>query len=314
MDAAIVENPPVHLWIDSPHAMSHIAGLLQNGVISVAEAELLTRFREDGLVIFPGVFSADEIEDVCEELRNLHLDGKKYLLRMPKGEIQHPDRPVNIPKSRLLDYYVNSELARNMVLAPPITRFLQLIYEEPPLAFQSLMFTWGTEHSIHVDNTYIVADPPCTLMASWIALQDIVPGSGELAYYPGSHRHPLYLFKGTRIEWRHQEDRKMAHLDYTRFLRERADSIDGDALLFHPQKGDVMIWHSNLVHYGTHVTKPEHTRKSLLTHYCPAHTARPNYFRFFADACKRSWRDGFYSSRRYDLRPGVDNPYPVYLK
>ena len=314
MSTAPLQNPPAPLWIDSPAAASHIADLLQNGVISNEEAEALNRFREDGLVIFPAVFSGDYVENVCEELRNLYHDGKKYLLRMPKGEIQHPDGPVNIPKSRLLDYYVNSELARNMVLAPLITRFLQLIYGEPPLAFQSLLFTWGTEHSIHVDNTYIVANPQCTLTASWIALEDVVPGSGELAYYPGSHRHPLYLFKGTRIEWLHQEDKKMAHLEYTRFLKERADNIDGEPKLFHAKKGDVMIWHSNLVHYGTEVKRPEQTRKSLLSHYCPADTAQPNYFRFFTEACKRPWGDGFYSSRRYDLRPEIENPYPVYFK
>lgn len=111
---------------------------------------------------------------------------------------------------------------------------------------------------------------PCTLMASWIALEDIVPGAGELAYYPGSHRHPLFLFNDGRIEWRHQEDGKPVHVEYTRFLQERADRIDGEPRLY--------------------------------------------YFRFFRDACRRPWRDGFYSSRRYDLRPGVENPYPVYFK
>lgn len=314
MDVAAIGNPPAQMWIDRDDAPACIERWLQDGVVSDEEAARLRQFREDGFIILPGLFDAETVAAVCDELQRLYLEPDKYLLRMRKGNIRHPDGPFNPPKSRLLDYYVNSERARDMVLAEPITRFLQLLYGEPPLAFQSLLFTWGTEHSIHADNTYIVCDPPCTLMASWIALEDIEPGTGELAYYPGSHRHPLYLFKDGRIEWRHQEDGKPVHVDYTRFLQERADRIDGPPRLFHARAGDVIIWHANLVHYGTAVTRPEHTRRSLLAHYCPADTARPNYFRFFDRACRRPWRDGYYSSRRYDLRPGIENPYPVYLK
>jgi len=32
--------------------------------------------------------------------------------------------------------------------------------------------------------------------ASWIALEDIQPGSGELEYYKGSHKLDDYVFEG----------------------------------------------------------------------------------------------------------------------
>jgi hypothetical protein len=32
------------------------------------------------------------------------------------------------------------------------------------------------------------------MIASWIALEDVVPGSDELIYYVGGHRMPEYLY------------------------------------------------------------------------------------------------------------------------
>ena len=33
------------------------------------------------------------------------------------------------------------------------------------------------------------------LIASWIALEDVQPGSGELMYVPGSHRFEVFIFQ-----------------------------------------------------------------------------------------------------------------------
>lgn len=310
--------PPPHLWVDRPDARQRINELLQSGLATPEEASQLTSFCEQGFVIFPKAIQDVDVDALRAELLVMHQEGDKYLARVPREKswkemhVVSPTVPVLPPKSRLLDYYVNSERARNMVLVDPVTRFLQLVYQEPPLVFQSLLFTWGTEHGIHADNTYIVCDPPCSLTATWIALEDVEPGCGELAYYPGSHRHPLVVFGGDRIAWQQGRDGLAQRASYTRFLRDRARQLDGDPVRFHARKGDVMLWHGNLVHYGSKITLPNRTRYSVLTHYCPAESAKPNYFYFFPEAYARAWGNGFYSSRRYDLRPGVDNPYPVF--
>jgi hypothetical protein len=45
---------------------------------------------------------------------------------------------------------------------------------------------------------------------------------------------------------------------------------------FRPRKGDALIWSANLAHGGSREAKHELTRKSIVTHYCPA-TAEPIY-------------------------------------
>jgi ectoine hydroxylase-related dioxygenase (phytanoyl-CoA dioxygenase family) len=36
---------------------------------------------------------------------------------------------------------------------------------------------------------------------------------------------------------------------------------------FLPKKGDMLIWHANLLHGGSPITKPNKTRKSMVAHY-----------------------------------------------
>jgi ectoine hydroxylase-related dioxygenase (phytanoyl-CoA dioxygenase family) len=42
--------------------------------------------------------------------------------------------------------------------------------------------------------------------------------------------------------------------------------------VFAAKKGDVLIWHSDLIH-GGHPVSQDITRKSVVTHYCPKHVA-----------------------------------------
>ena len=62
------------------------------------------------------------------------------------------------------------------------------------MPFQQLLFQVTNGHQWHQDTAYVVVDTPTLLVATWIALQDIEEGSGELAYYDRSHRLPHYIF------------------------------------------------------------------------------------------------------------------------
>jgi hypothetical protein len=49
-----------------------------------------------------------------------------------------------------------------------IRRFLGLLFERPPLAFQSLLFRWGSEQEMHQDAAYVVLRSPMELVGCWI--------------------------------------------------------------------------------------------------------------------------------------------------
>lgn len=306
-------KPPISLWIDSEDALNEIDRLLSSKKISPLEADTLKQFHDNGFVIFKSAISDAAIDELLNELKIIYLDKEKYLIRLNIKTVAHPESALLPSGSRLLDFYVPSQLASDMVLAPIITRFLNLLYGEAPLAFQSLLFTWGSQQSIHKDTSFVVVDPPCTLTASWIALEDVQRGQGELIYYPGSHRDPLFLFSEQYLPWNPSRDGKGVHKKYTAFLHQQADEKETQTQAFYAKKGDVLIWHPNLAHGGAIVDLKDKTRYSLVTHYCPQ-SANPAYFSFFDKAHKRPWKDGFYASRRYDMREGANHTLPVFFK
>lgn len=304
--------PPVELWIDRDDADAVIDQRETSGAVTATEAMHLRQFRQRGYAVLERAIDPGHIDRLLQEAAQLYEEGEKYVLKMGKGLVGHPESAVLPRKGRLYDLYVNNLSSREMALAAPVVRFLSLLYGEAPLLFQSMLFTWGSEQSIHKDTAFVVIDAPCTLTATWIALEDIQPGSGELMYYPGSHRDPLFLFSEEHLSWVPQRDGKMVHARYSQFLHEQAQQKSSVLEHFLARKGDVLVWHPNLAHGGSAITQPELTRRSLVSHYCPA-SQNPNYFRFFKQAHKCQWQSAWYSSRRYDLRPGVDNPFPVFM-
>jgi ectoine hydroxylase-related dioxygenase (phytanoyl-CoA dioxygenase family) len=293
-------SPPAQLWIDEDSAVATIEQYEQTGYCTSEEAALLREFRERGFIVLRGIIDAAAVAALREELTQLHLRPEKYILRLQKQVLAHPSEAVLPWRSRLLDFYVPSVLARNMVLAPAITRFMHLLYREPAMVFQSLLFTWGSEQSMHKDTAFVVVNPPCTLTATWIALEKVEAGQGELMYYPGSHRDDLFMFADGRLFWHVAQDGKGIHQRYTDFLHQQAQEKGIVAETFIAEPGDVLIWHPNLAHGGSAVTNPDKTRLSLVSHYCPT-SAQPRYFSVFGKDTQRAWQEGYYSSRHYDL-------------
>jgi ectoine hydroxylase-related dioxygenase (phytanoyl-CoA dioxygenase family) len=105
-----------------------------------------------------------------------------------------------------------------------------------------------------------------------LALEDIHPGSGELEFFTGSHRDPDYLFGGSSKWLADAPD------ELERFLQ----SFHDDALRFGHRRdsflgkeGDVLMWHADLAHGSTGITKQGISRQSHVTHFTTAHGQPP---------------------------------------
>jgi phytanoyl-CoA hydroxylase len=300
------------MWFDQVDAQDELNRRLDNGLITDKEFQLLNRFIHDGYVILPDKIPATIIDDINTDFNNAHLHREKILLRKG-GEYTHPGALGIVGRrKRVIDFYVPSRAALAAVLAQPVTRFLSLLYSEAPLAFQALLFQYGSQQAMHQDPAYVVTDNPSALTASWIALEDIKEGSGELTYYKGSHRGIDVSFAGGKKVWARNVDHQEANLDYMDTLVQTCEILHLEKQTFVPEKGEILIWHSALVHGGGPIKHRELTRRSLVTHYCPA-SGKPNYFNIPKQiASKQAYADGFYSSRHYDIRPESNNPNPVY--
>lgn len=251
----------------------------------------IQQWHKDGYVIFENLISHDLIDQLVRELDELPQQHPPALLmtgakfdgaRQYSPELITPDNSI-----RIVDFYFFSELARGILLDPKIVNFLDLVFEADPILTQSLSFQYGSGQPIHQDTAYVITNSPQKLAAVWIALEDVQPGAGELAYYPGSHHWDDFLFSKYFKHFDLERDGKEQERAWLNWLNEEADRRGVEKTTFLPRKGDVLLWHASLAHGGSTITTPDSTRKSLVGHYCPQgvrplyHYYKPNQRKFY---------------------------------
>jgi ectoine hydroxylase-related dioxygenase (phytanoyl-CoA dioxygenase family) len=286
------------LWIDTPEADAMLKVLAAEPATAEL-AQLFKHFREFGYCIIPGAVSHDVIDRYTVEYRAL-VEADK--LQISRGLEVMPAKGADllIPLTKLLDTNFCSTAAQRISFAPRIKAFLEYLFKEPALAFQGLHFETGSTQAVHNDTAYVVLDEPKSLAASWVALEDIQEGSGELVYYPGGHKFGEFLYQNKRKNWSLPDDGHDIHNHHLHWLNERAKELGIELQTFHPKKGDALIWHADLPHGGGPITKPNMTRRSMVTHYCPVHCI-PHYFQFLPEErqVKRRVEAGGYVSSYY---------------
>ena len=246
------------LWTDRLDATSELERRRAAGLLSDEEAAVIAEWMANGYAILPGAVPQADCDALGDDIAHAWSDGAPDLLTQPPGEHDTmPPTPGTPPdRMRIVDVYAARPLALKVLLAPRIVRFLTLIFDAEPLLFQSLTFECGSEQGIHQDSAYVVVSSPMELVASWTALEDVQPDSGELQYYEGSHRLPEYLFSGAHKSWDPTRDGIEQHDEWARLLHENSQRLEFPLRTFRPKKGDTLIWSADLAHGGAAGRRP----------------------------------------------------------
>ena len=224
-----------------------------------------SQFDRDGFVILQGFYPPQKIERAALAVRTL-----TDRTRQEAGDRQRTDRRTfwsqadihEARRSRSDELYLRSEEIRDLALEPGLASTLEEMLGEPAVLSRSTYFARGSARTIHIDSQYIAPRTPQSLVAAWIAFEDVHPDAGPLVYYPGSHKIPLYCFNdGTHYAAPDEEVDWFDYIDVQirlRRLKERR---------FIARKGDVIVWHANLVHGGSPIRDPSRTRSSMVFHF-----------------------------------------------
>ena len=270
------------LWTDTPYAMQRVSGLFEAREITAAERDDLTHFIEHGWLLWRGAIEPDLIDRFAADIRGHHRHPGKFLTTSDRDNRPNLKLSGSMPDrlESLLDLYVNLASARSVCLHPRISRFLTLVFDTKPVVCQQLLFRESNGRRVHQDTSVVAVEDPMLLAATWIALEDVVEGSGELAFYDKSHRLPHYLFKdGTK--WMDFADAIRTSTSRELDAACRRKSMTYERFL--AKKGDVFFWTADLVHRSHPRTLPDDTsRLSCVTHYHPA-TTTPFWFRHHPD-------------------------------
>ena len=267
------------LWTDSEDAPARLQQKFAIGEVGAAERDDLAHFIEHGWLIWRNAIEEPLIDRFVRDIRSVHKYPGKFVTtdhRRGRSELKLSGKKADRFES-LFDLYVNFESSRQVCMHPRIARVLSVVFEARPIAFQQLLFQRSNQHQVHQDTSVVAVEDPMLLAATWIALEDVVEGSGELGYYDRSHKLPHYLFKnGTKRFDPTQDD----YAECSRVLDEMCKSRGLAYERFLAKKGDVLFWAADLVHRSQPRTLPDDTsRMSCVTHYYPS-TTIPYWFRF----------------------------------
>jgi len=217
-------------------------------------------------------------EEVQQQLLNWSQNGfihlKNYLPVEKADEINEAANQLIIQKlvpashdNRITLGYKNSAVINEVMHDEGLLKLLSFILDKEVVPFQTLNFIKGSGQRAHSDSIHMTTYPLGYLIAAWIALEDIHPDSGPLFYYPGSHKLPYLLNDDFENYSTSLKLGNKQYSDYEDLVEEIISKTSYEKKVFLAKKGDVLIWHANLIHGGMPVANPALTRKSMVVHY-----------------------------------------------
>ena len=251
-----------HPWLDQADALEQIELRVARGQITPAEAEQCRYWRGNGYIILPKLIEDPVLDYVWQAYEKAVADGVITLQPEPASE----DDPY---PGRFLDPHQRVEAFCRILRHERLLHWIRLLMDREPAPFQTITCHKGSQQGAHSDSIHMTTYPLGYLTAAWIAFEDIHPDCGPLVYYPGSHRLPYLFSKEVGIS---EEEFKLRryeayHEKYEPRIRQEITEYGLEPHYFHARKGDVLIWHANLIHGGSMRRNIQLSRKALVCHF-----------------------------------------------
>ncbi|TVT37779.1 phytanoyl-CoA dioxygenase family protein [Hymenobacter setariae] len=214
------------------------------------QAQLLL-WPQNGFLILPGLLAA-EADAVNAEITALREAGKIAF---------------NFTGRKIFNAWKHSPAAAGIFHHPLLLALIRFIFNKEVVPFQTVNFIRGSQEKPHSDSIHMTTEPLGYLVAVWVALEDIEAGSGELLFYPGSHKLRYVMSEdfvsgNTSLQLGHD-----TRESYERKIEELLQQHACVGQPFLAKKGDVLVWHANLLHAGSPILDPQLTRQSMVAHY-----------------------------------------------
>lgn len=249
-------------WLDRPDAECLIQASLASGKITADEARQAEYFRVHGYLVLEKLFPDQMIDSIWSD-----YEKKVYEGRVPVETYQKKSGDLFL--GRCLNPHMNVPVLRKLSHYRKLVSTMSLLMGVDAIPFQTITSFAGSQQLPHSDAIHMTTYPLGYLAAAWIAMEDIHPDCGPLVYYPASHRLP-YLFTHNLVDSGVPEEYKRTtwysdvyEPEIQRLIKDR----DLGAMHFTCHKGDVLIWHSNLLHGGSQRNDQNLSRRSMVSHY-----------------------------------------------
>lgn len=249
-------------WLDRHDAETQIEAKLAQGILTPAQAEACRKWVRDGYIIIKNLINHEFLDQVWLAYENAIASGKLT----PPPEKASPEDPY---PGRIINTHKDVPAINQLLCHPAILEWIAILMEREPRPFQTLISFKGSQQQTHSDSIHMTTYPLGYLTAAWVALEDIHPDSGPLVYYPGTHKLPYIFSQDVGIA-----PDSFLKTGYSSFMEKYEPAIQKlvqeknfTPAYFNAQKGDVLIWHANLLHGGSLRHNLQLSRKALVSHY-----------------------------------------------
>jgi phytanoyl-CoA hydroxylase len=236
--------------------------------------ELRERWQRDGYLLVPGLFSTQTCDGILAEVERYAGPGRASLDSLVTVDILHGENAGRLMRAKeapddaftgpfkLNNLFAESAVVQAAVFDRRLRRILTAVLGSEPLAINSLNFRYGSQQPDHIDSWYMPPPVRNSMAVASISLEDTQPDAGPVVYYPGSHLIEPYVFSHGGIN---AVDSEMPAC--RRYIESELQARGLTRQTMLARKGDVFIWHCQLLHGGSPITTPGRTRASLVVHY-----------------------------------------------
>ncbi len=229
-------------WVESPFFEQLLP---QMG--GTAEQQAQARFyHENGYLIVKNAITAEMADKAVSSI------GSKF-----------PDQ-MNQDPLRQQDLWMENEIIKEIAIYPKVLDMLKYLYGRESIPFQTLNFKYGTQQRAHSDSIHFSCLPARFMCGVWVALEPTSSQNGPLFYYPKSHKLPEYNYYDIGIK---AHDNSKHYSEYETFIETLMGNYGIQKEELYIEKGDALIWSSNIIHGGTPIKTDGLTRWSQVTHY-----------------------------------------------
>jgi ectoine hydroxylase len=239
-------------WLDEPGITTEqISSKKEFAAFPLALQQKISAWPENGYMILPSFYSSEQVDTINVEITQL----------------QQQKKAKNRLDERIIFAVRQSQKIYELATDKRLTDLLSFILGKKVKLFQSLNFLKGSEQRAHSDTIHMTTFPLGYLIAAWVALEDITVESGPLFYYKGSHKLPYVLNDNYDHGGNYFLLGKASYKKYENAIDAVIKKNELKKETFLAKKGDVFIWHANILHGGEKIINPFSSRKSMVLHF-----------------------------------------------
>ncbi len=222
------------------------------------------QFEQEGYLIVKGLFTDMDVRTIEETFDIISR-------QMIPGHFEPQlDADVNDPLARyprVMHPHRFNDTAKSYMLHSPVLDVLRDLYEEEPLAAQSMFYykpPGSRGQALHQDNFYLKVEPG-NCIAAWTAIDAADEENGGMLIVPKTNHYDIVC-----------PDRADQQESFTtHYVKPPKDQKAIPAVM---DKGDVLFFNGNLIHGSYRNKSKDRFRRAFICHYANASAAQIGEF------------------------------------